>query len=325
MEIRPYKPGDEFAQADIFNDVAASLPGFKPAAAADLRRRWEGPDAQAMLRLYAVDEAARIVAYVTLNANGRLSYPWCLPGHEKAREPLLTEALAAASRRGLERVWTTYRDDWTPVLAFFMAAGFRHECDQINYVADLHDLPVSSRAKNRMFCPMSRDEFRQISQIAGNLFQQTDPFLLAHYYADNDFFSPSSVFAINDTSDGHLRGVGLVISDPRYADPTQIDPRMPCFRLGVFGTESERHKRVKGLVSFLFKDIEDGVALLGEAARRLRAGGLIHAAAQVSSNAGHLVAFYDAYFKRQGSFPILSRDLAASPAEPAVPSAATTG
>jgi hypothetical protein len=94
-----------------------------------------------------------------------------------------------------------------------------------------------------------------------------------------------------------------------YADPTKIDAAMPCFRLGAFGTEAQRHKRVNGLYSGVFASEAAGVALLGEAVRRLQSTGLSHVAAQAPSDQPHLVAFYDRHFQRQGAFPILTRAL----------------
>ncbi len=44
---------------------------------------------------------------------------------------------------------------------------------------------------------------------------------------------------------------------------------MPCFRLGAFGTERERHKRVTGLFSCVFADPADGRLLLSAAAESL--------------------------------------------------------
>ena len=98
--------------------------------------------------------------------------------------------------------------------------------------------------------------------------------------------------------------------EPFFADPTKIDPAMPCFRLGAFGTERERHKRVTGLFSCVFADKADGEVLLA-AALWSQAGrsGLTHIAAQAPSDAASLCSWYDRFFQRQGSFPILSRQL----------------
>ena len=90
---------------------------------------------------------------------------------------------------------------------------------------------------------------------------------------------------------------------------TKIDPAMPCFRLGALGTELQRHKRVNGLFPCIFATEPAGEILLGEAVRRLESAGLTYIAAQTPSNEPGLVAFYDRYLRRQGSFPILGRDV----------------
>ena len=84
---------------------------------------------------------------------------------------------------------------------------------------------------------------------------------------------------------------------------------MPCFRLGAFGTELQRHKRVNGLFACVFASEPAAESLLAEAVRRLETSGLTHLAAQAPSDQPALVAFYDRYLRRQGSFPILRHDL----------------
>src|SRR5690348_6161265 len=115
MEIRNYQPGDERAQAEVYNAAAAALPGFKPARAEEIARRYRGSDPDPGSKLYAVADG-RVVGYATFNPSGRISFPWCLPGSDSARGPLLEAVLATMARRGMTRAWTTYRADWTEVL-----------------------------------------------------------------------------------------------------------------------------------------------------------------------------------------------------------------
>ena len=44
MQLRSYQPGDELAQARIFNTAASSLPGFKPAKPEEITRRIQAGD-----------------------------------------------------------------------------------------------------------------------------------------------------------------------------------------------------------------------------------------------------------------------------------------
>ena len=102
---------------------------------------------------------------------------------------------------------------------------------------------------------------------------------------------------------------------PDYAKPHQLDGMMPCFRLGAFGTEGLTHKRVNGLFSFLAADTRDlsalGLDLLAYVANKVADVDVETFAAQVPSDAAHLARFYKSVFRRQGSFPILSRELSA--------------
>jgi hypothetical protein len=138
----------------------------------------------------------------------------------------------------------------------------------------------------------------------------SDPGPLETFFWKNRYFDPSSLFALRSGETGHLLGVGLAIINPEFAEPIKLDPAMPCFRLGAFGTEQERHKRVNGMFSGLFPSSSAGEVLLGEAKRRLESSGVRHVAAQAASDQVDVVAFLDRRLKRQGSFPIYSRVLA---------------
>src|SRR3954469_22690263 len=114
MRIRTYQPGDEVAQAAIYNAAAGPLPRFKPATADEIARRYRSAEADLGTKFYAVD-GERIVGYAVFDPNGRVSYPWCLEGSESARDPLLDAVLAAMSERGLPEARAAYRADWSPV------------------------------------------------------------------------------------------------------------------------------------------------------------------------------------------------------------------
>jgi hypothetical protein len=88
---------------------------------------------------------------------------------------------------------------------------------------------------------------------------------------------------------------------------------MPCFRLGAFGTEGMNTKRINGLFSFLAADNRDvtpfALDLMGYASMQLQETTVECLAAQVPSDAPHLLRIYKQYFRRQGSFPIFERAL----------------
>jgi hypothetical protein len=308
MQIRTFQPGDEEAQARVFNASASSLPAFKPATAEEVARRYRSAELDAASKFYAVDEATgAVVGYALFNPNGRVSYPWCLPGAEEARRPLFDAVLGAMAGRDLNRAWAAYRADWTPVLAFFQDAGFATEREMVNFVAETAALPSGPVPPGLALGPLERDDMSRLRELGRGLFEDVGPDHLGAYLWENPWFAPESLFAIR--ADGAVVGAALAIVRQGYADPTKLDAAMPCFRLGTLGTEHERHKRVNGMVSCVFTDEAIGEALLAEARRRFEAAGLTHAAAQAPSDRSELVAFYARFFRRQGAFPIWARTL----------------
>jgi hypothetical protein len=106
--------------------------------------------------------------------------------------------------------------------------------------------------------------------------------------------------------------VGVLVANAEYADPKKVDSDMPCFRLGAFGTEGMRTKRIQGLFSFLAAERTAsalGLDLMAESSSRLHDSDAEALAAQVPSDVPHLLRFYQQYFRRQGSFPVYERDL----------------
>jgi hypothetical protein len=312
MLIRTYQPGDEQAQARVYNTAAGSLPAFKPASAEEIARRHQGDDADAGSRFYAVVDD-EVVAYAVFCPSGRISYPWCLPGAESARQPLLDSVLREMSRRGLPEAWAAYRADWSPVLEFLRSNGFVEKRQMINYLVDVARLPGSAELPDdRVIEPLGREEASQLVALTPSLFAGIEPRSLEAFFWENPSYDFSErFFALKERGTGRVLGAGLLVISDRFADPTKIDPAMPCFRLGAFGTERERHKRVNGLFSCVFADEAEGDLLLSAPDwERARRAGLTHVAAQAPSDAVALCAFYDRIFQRQGAFPILSRLLA---------------
>ena len=141
--------------AQIYNLTAGSLPGFKPATAEEIVRRYARAEPDAGSRYYAVDRG-EIVGYAGFSLNGRISYPWCLPGADAAREPLLQTVLSAMKERNIPEAWAAYRADWSPVLGFLRGHGFLDKRQMINYVAEVSQLlPDTALPPDRVIEPMS--------------------------------------------------------------------------------------------------------------------------------------------------------------------------
>jgi hypothetical protein len=313
MQIRTYQPGDEEAQALIYNAAAGALPAFKPATADEVSRRYAKALRDGGAKFYAVDGATgEVVGYCLFNPNGRLSYPWCLPGSEAARGPLLDAVLDAMRGQDMAEAWAAYRADWTPVLDFLGAHGFAPVREVVNFLAETAALPAGPDPPGLALGPLGLEDLTDLLRLGGGLIAADDPDYLGAFFWENPFFGPESLIALRaDGGRGAVVGAALAIAATGFADPSKLDAAMPCFRLGALGTERERHKRVNGMVSCVFTDGPVGEALLAEAARRFRAAGLAHAAAQATTDRPDLVAFYGRYFRRQGAFPVLSRRLGA--------------
>jgi hypothetical protein len=314
MTIRTFQPGDEEAQVRIFNEASAALPKFKPATLDEIRRRCRAADFDPRRRFFALANGEP-AAYASFHANGRVSYPWCLPGHEDLAEPLFTQVLQEMKARGLRLAFAAYRADWTAQQAFFQAHGFRPAREMVNFALELVDMPTPAARRTAGVVPARPADAAAILQLCPQAFRVNTPTELERHLFHNPYFSPDAVFVVRDRTSANLLGAGVLIVNPAYADPKQVDSSMPCFRLGAFGTEGMQVKRINGLFSFVARDGNDfnliGLDLLGHAAFLLRKHDAAALGAQVPSDVPHLLRFYQHHCRRQGSFPVLERELGA--------------
>jgi hypothetical protein len=317
VDIRSYQPGDEEAQLLVYNTAAAALPRFKPATSLEVQRRVRGRDFDPGTRFYA-EVNGRVVAYCVCHTNGRVSYPWALPGAEPAQEPLLARALALLRQHQVTRAFAAYRSDWPTINDFFVQHGFTLAREMVNFVVHFSDMPTPAANAGNLFTPLRPDDMPALLALAPGVLRLRTPQALQKYLLENPYFPPQALFVLRSRSDNSPLAVGIIVDDPGYADPETLDSNMPCFRLGAFGTEGLQTKRVRGLFSFLArldKSIHSvGMDLLGHAAYRLhQADDLGSFAAQVASDVPLLLSFYQRTFRRQGSFPVYERDLTLAP------------
>jgi hypothetical protein len=311
VNIRTFQPGDEVAQAALYNVAAFALPGFKPANAEDVKRRTRGRGFDPNTRVYA-EENGQILGYCTLEAtHGRISFPWCRKGHESLAELLLERTLQTAREQGLRRVFVAYRADWEPVLRFFADRGFQHARDVINYAADPVDLPTFVNRSKLPIDRLQREDVPALAAMGEGIIRLPLEKLESYLFA-NPYF-PVEAFLVLRAPDGSPTAIGIGLESSTYADVKMIDVNAPCFRLGAFGTEGYNTKRVNGLFSFLVANpanaLTAGLALLSEASQEMTEGTVTALAAQCPSDAPHLVNFYHRYFRAQGRFPMLEKAL----------------
>jgi hypothetical protein len=312
VNIRSFQAGDEFAQLKVYNTAAAHLPKFKPATPIDLQRRVQARDFDPATRLYA-EENGNVVGYATWHVNGRVGYPWYLPGHESAAEVLFEQTLNTMKQRGVAKAFCAYRKDWPAVTGFFEKRGFTLAREMVNFVLAFENMPTPSAKLGNAVTPATEDDIPQIFALDPTVFRVRTADALMQAIWHNPWFGPESVFVLRNPN-GKVKAAGIFITNMQYADPRAVDSSMPCFRLGAFGTEGMTTKRIKGLFSFVAAPgrevVSSGMDLLGYATTRLSDDDDISCyAAQVASDATALFTFYQRIFERQGSFPIYERDL----------------
>lgn len=311
MQIRTYRPGDEAVQAEIYNEAAGTLPKFKPATAEEVGRRCREKSFNPGSRFYAED-GGRIVGYATFNPDGRVSYPWCRKGSEDAVEPLFQRVLQALGQSGATTAYSAYRGDWPAQGAFFEKSGFRLAREMINYAMELSEMPTRMERPGTV-APLRREDAPAVAQLGGGVLRIQDPGRLEQHLFHNPYFSADSLFCIRQRQTGNPSAVGILVINPAYANPFQVDASMPCFRLGAFGTEGTNTKRINALFSVLTGDDFEGLglahSLMGYAAQQLEKADFGHIAAQVPSDVPHLASFYKQQFRRQGAFPVYEKAL----------------
>jgi hypothetical protein len=312
VEIRTYQPGDEAAQVAIYNEATAALPKFKAATLDEVRRRMQDPRFDPSTHFYAV-EGGHVIGYAAFQPNGRVSYPWCRKGCESTAEPLFQHLIQAMVRRGLKKAFAAYRSDWTAVGAFFQAHGFKLAREMVNFVLDLPDMPTPAARPSVPVAPLRPEDLPFVQELGEGVLRTSSREELEQHFFHHPYFRAESAFLLRSRGDSTPVAVGILIDDPRYADPHQVDAAMPCFRLGAFGTEGLTVKRINGLFSFLARPDRNlnvlAMDLMGVAATRLEKSDTGALAAQVPSDVPHLLRFYQQYFRRQGSFPVYERML----------------
>jgi hypothetical protein len=312
VKIRTFQSGDEVTQAALFNVVAFSLPGFKPATAEDVKKRTRGRGFDPTSRFYA-EEGGQVVGYCTLEPEqGRVSVPWCKKGFETAAPELFEAVLKSARDRRLSKVFAAYRRDWEPVLGFLTGQGFTHARDVINYWADPVDLPTLVTRSKLPINRLTREDVPALAAMGKGIIRLPAEKLESYYFANPHF--AAEAFLVLRGADGKTPlAVAVGLESPTYADVKKIDPLAPCYRLAAFGTEGRNTKRVNGLFSYLVADpaqaLTAGMALLSEASQEMTEGTVNALAAQCPSDAKHLVGFYTRYFKEQGRFPEFEKAL----------------
>jgi hypothetical protein len=313
VKIRSFQSGDESAQVQVYNTAAAGQTKFKPATLPDVQRRTLARDFDPGTRFYA-EANGNLVGYCTFQVNGRVGYPWCLPGHEAAAEPLFAHVLQAMKQRGMRKAFCAYRKDWPTINEFFQQHDFKLAREIVNFVLKFENMPTPSARQGSNVMPATVEDIPGIFELDPTVFRVDSAAALKNALWNNPWLTPESVFVMRNRGEAKPLAAGIFITDAIYADPMMVDANMPCFRLGAFGSEGMTTKRIRGMFSFVTKPDRNvftaGMDLLSYASMRLTDEDDIGCyAAQIASDATALFAFYQRIFERQGSFPVYERDL----------------
>lgn len=303
MKLREYQPGDEEAQVSIFNELAKDWPGFRPLNADDIRRTIRKRGFSPSSRL-SVEVDGVIVAYITTREDGRVTAPWCRPGHEAAAAVLVRAALEQLRRTNLSRAYFVTRRDWPQTMTLMESLGFVKVRDMLNYTMALTDTPTLTIRSRSEFASLTPQDIPTVRAMAPTLFTVDDETLRKHLL-DNPQLSREAVYAVRSRSTGVLRGVALIVTDPNLTQ-AKVDANSPVFHFGAFGTGAYQTERLNGLFSFVSSGdaMTVGLDLLGEALRQVEEIDITHLHAQAPSDQPQLQRFYDRVFRRSGSFPV---------------------
>jgi hypothetical protein len=309
MIIRNCLPGDAEHEARVYNSVASRLPGFSPITSEEVRRATGCRGVEAGTRFYA-EESGTVVGFAWFEPSGRVHFPWCLPGHERMAHPLMASVFRALGERRVVRAFAACRGDWADQIEFFEDHGFDQVREMVNFTQSIGDLPTMFQRPGLDVGPIRPSDLPGIEALVPGLLRLHGA-PLARHLIDNPNLPGDALYVLR--KDGVPRGVGLLVDDVAFADVETLDARSPIFRFGAFGTEGLPTKKVNGLFSFLAAAGKEaqliGQDLLWYGTSRMETNTFEMLAAQVPSDVPHLLNFYERYFQKQGSFPVLEREV----------------
>jgi hypothetical protein len=265
------------------------------------------------MRWFAV-EKGKVVGYCSWQRNGRIGFPWFLPGFEASADRLFAQTIGAMKQHGIRKAFSSYRQDWTAINEFFLKRDFVLAREIVNFVLGFENMPTPSSRLGSTVTPAVVEDIPGIFALDPSVFRVQSAEALKDALWRNPYFKPESLFVMRHRSDGTPLAAGIFITNALFADPRLVDSMMPCFRLGAFGSEGMATKRIKGMFSFVTTPDRNifgvGMDMLGYAISQLKDDDEIATfGAQVASDAPALMAFYKQVFERQGSFPMYERDL----------------
>src|SRR5262249_5802162 len=152
----------------------------------------------------------RPVGYAGFHANGRVSFPWCRPGHEAHAEPLFEAVLGAMRGRGLARAFAAYRGDWQAQGGFFVAHGFTRAREVVNFAVPLLNLPTPAARPSCPITPLRPEDVPAVLALGPETLRGSDPAALERQLFENPHFGKEALFALRGRASGAPVAVGLL-------------------------------------------------------------------------------------------------------------------
>ena len=170
MPIRSYQTGDEHAQAGSTTRPPEFLPAFKPSTPEEIARRYKPADPDSTTRYYAI-ENGEVVGYAVFGSNGRVSYPWCLPGAEHPRASARNGPRRRCKSRDCPRPGPLIEATGSPVLDFLREHGFHRQADDDQLRRRGVATPRTDRLpSNRLIEPLKQEDLPQLIALEPGLF-----------------------------------------------------------------------------------------------------------------------------------------------------------
>src|SRR5262249_6887213 len=148
------------------------------------------------------------VGYVSFQANGRVSYPWCRKGYEGYADALFDHLLTRLREHGQESVFAAYRGDWQPIRQIFLSHGLTQLREILNSVMDCVEMPTAGGRFDLSVAPLRPDDLPEVLAMAPWLGVSREQ--LEQHFFHSPYFGPECVLGLRQKSDGALLAVSVL-------------------------------------------------------------------------------------------------------------------
>lgn len=308
MLFRGYRSGDEHAHALIRRATSSLYPGL-PAATSDTLLDDISPSHfPSIVPIYADESAGSsggIRGTISLRADGRVSIPECLPGHEHLAPELVRQAMKLAASRGLSRAVAIVPARW-PLDEVFRQSGFCRVREIVNFTQSALGLPTAVGRSSTRFQSMTPADLPGIEflSLSGTDLTRDQLGECLSQVSAHSAQPP----AVMRRPDGTAMGVGWLMENDDWPPVEVADPLGCDLHVGTWGAPVHATARIDGVFSFLaaspLETLSVGLDLLGHLMSEMTSHRIDTVATQVPADASQLVSFYDRYFLRQGTLSI---------------------